>query len=104
MTGRLSTVALAVCILWMQAGLFVGHHLGLSSGDPAVDDVRLSPGMVITVEPWYYNHDRQIAVFTEDVILITPDGRENLTGHVARSPEGLEALMRRGRMPAARRQ
>ena len=82
---------------YMQTGSFFGHHLGLSSGDPSVDDVPLAPGMVITVEPWYYNHDRGISVFTEDVILITLDGRENLTGHVARTPTGLEALMRPGR-------
>ncbi len=88
---------------YMQAGTYFGHHLGLSSGDPSLEDERLAPGMVITVEPWYYNHDRQIAVFTEDVILITPDGQENLTGHVARSPEGLEALMRSGRRAPARR-
>ncbi len=80
---------------YMQAGLFFGHHLGLSSGDPSLDDAPLAPGMVITVEPWYYNHDRAISVFTEDVILITAGGRENLTGHVARTPDGLEALMRR---------
>jgi len=79
---------------YMQTGLFFGHHLGLSSGDPFLDDAALAPGMVITVEPWYYDHDRGVSVFTEDVILITSDGRENLTGHVARSPEGLEALMR----------
>ena len=82
---------------YMQTGSFFGHYLGLSSGDPSVDDVPLAPGMVITVEPWYYNHDRDISVFTEDVILITADGRENLTGHVARTPAGLEALMRTAR-------
>ncbi len=82
---------------YMQTGSFFGHHLGLSSGDPSVDDVPLAPGMVITVEPWYCNHDRGISVFTEDVILVTPDGRENLTGHVARTPAGLEALMRSSR-------
>ena len=81
----------------MQSGGYFGHHLGWSSGDPFLDDLQLAPGMVITVEPWYYNHDRQIAVFTEDVVLIRPNGRENLTGHVARSPEGLEAVMRVGR-------
>lgn len=79
---------------FMQTGSFFGHHLGLSSGDPFLDDVPLAPGMVITVEPWYYDHLRGLSVFTEDVILITADGRENLTGHVARTPDGLEALMR----------
>ena len=63
----------------------------------------LAPGIVVTVEPSYYNHHQEIAVFTEDVVLITADGRESLTGHVARSPEGLEALMGRGRTPAERR-
>ena len=82
---------------YMQTGSFFGHHLGLSSGDPSVGDVPLAAGMVITVEPWYYNHDRGISVFTEDVILITPDGRDNLTGHVARTPAELEALMRSAR-------
>ena len=82
---------------YMQTGLFFGHHLGLSSDDPSLDDAPMLPGMIVTVEPWYYNHDRDLAVFTEDVILITPAGRENLTGHVARSPEGLEAVMRRHR-------
>jgi Xaa-Pro aminopeptidase len=81
---------------FMQTGSFFGHHIGLSSGDPAVDDVPLAPGMVITVEPWYYDHGRGISVFTEDVVLITPEGRENLTGHVTRTPSGLEALMRAG--------
>ncbi|MDH4065712.1 MAG: Xaa-Pro peptidase family protein, partial [Acidobacteriota bacterium] len=59
---------------YMQTGLFFGHHLGLSSGDPSLDDEPLAPGMVITVEPWYYNHDRGISVFTEDDILITAGG------------------------------
>jgi Xaa-Pro aminopeptidase len=87
----------AVARPYMQTGSFFGHHLGLSSGDPSLDDEPLAPGMVVTVEPWYYNHDRDIAVFTEDVILITPGGRENLTGHVPRTPAALEALMRAAR-------
>jgi Xaa-Pro aminopeptidase len=82
---------------YMQTGSFFGHHIGLSSGDPSVGDLPLAPGMVITVEPWYYNHRRGISVFTEDVVLITVDGRENLTGHVARTPSGLETLMRGAR-------
>ncbi|MGD9903938.1 MAG: aminopeptidase P N-terminal domain-containing protein, partial [Vicinamibacterales bacterium] len=82
---------------FMQTGSFFGHHLGLSSGDPFLDDVPLAAGMVITVEPWYYDHPRGLSVFTEDVILITAAGRENLTGHVARTPDGLEALMRAAR-------
>jgi Xaa-Pro aminopeptidase len=50
--------------------------------------------MVFTVEPWYYNHDLQIAVFVEDVVVVTDDGVEVLTRDLARTPEELEALVR----------
>ena len=38
-------------------------------GDPSLIEAELQPGMIITVEPWYYNHDRGIGTFIEDVIL-----------------------------------
>ena len=55
----------------------------------------LEPGMVFTVEPWYYNHDEEIAVFLEENIVITEGGAENLTGWFPRTPEGLERLVGR---------
>ena len=79
---------------YMQVGLFFGHHLGLSTGDPDLPDAVLKPGMIFTVEPWYYNHDEQISVFTEDVILITETGCEVLSKDLPRTPEALELLMK----------
>lgn len=79
---------------YMQAGLFFGHHLGLSTGDPNLSEAKLRPGMIFTVEPWYYNHDEQISVFTEDVILVTEDGCEVLSKDLPRTPDDLEKLMR----------
>jgi Xaa-Pro aminopeptidase len=79
---------------YMQVGLFFGHHLGLSTGDPNLQNAALQPGMIFTVEPWYYNHDEQISVFTEDVILVTQDGCEILSKALPRTPEGLERLMK----------
>jgi len=79
---------------YMQTASYFGHHIGMSAGDPALLDVPLEEGMVFTVEPWYYNHDLQISVFVEDVVLVTEDGVEVLTAHLARSPEGLEAMIR----------
>ena len=79
---------------YMQAGLFFGHHLGLSTGDPNLSDAVLQPGMIFTVEPWYYNHDEQISVFTEDVILVTKDGCKVLSKDLPRTPDDLEALMK----------
>ena len=79
----------------MQAGLFFGHHIGLSSGDPSSGTARLEPGMVFTVEPWYYNHDEQIAVFTEDVVLVTADGAELLSSGLPRTANELAAMVGR---------
>lgn len=79
---------------YMQAGLFFGHHLGLSTGDPNLPQAKLRAGMIFTVEPWYYNHDEQISVFTEDVILVTEEGCEVLSKDLPRTPEELEQLMK----------
>ncbi len=80
---------------YMQVGLFFGHHLGLSTGDPSLSAAALQPGMIFTVEPWYYNHDENISVFTEDMILITKDGCEVLSKDLPRTPEALEAMVKR---------
>ena len=79
---------------YMQAPLYFGHHLGLDSGDPSLAAATLSPGMVFTIEPWYYNHDEGVAVFIEDEILITTTGSENLTASLPRDADGLEGLRR----------
>jgi len=79
---------------YMQTPTYFGHHIGLSSGDPALLDVPLEEGMVFTVEPWYYNHDLQVSVFVEDVILVTENGAEVLTAQLGRSPEELETMIR----------
>ena len=78
---------------YMQTGLFFGHHLGLSTGDPSLPDIPLAPGMVFTVEPWYYNHDRGISVFTEDEVLVTEDGAELLTAGLPRRLAELERMV-----------
>lgn len=78
---------------YMQGRPFFGHHIGLSMGDPSLFEAPLQPGMVITLEPWYYNHDRQIGTFIEDVILVTESGCENLTAALARTPAGMAALV-----------
>jgi Xaa-Pro aminopeptidase len=79
---------------YMQTGLFFGHHIGLAVGDPSLADAELAPGMIFTVEPWYYNHDRGVAVFIEDEVLITPTGAENLTAGLPRDAAALERLVR----------
>jgi len=80
---------------YMQVGLFFGHHLGLSTGDPDLPEAVLKPGMIFTVEPWYYNHDEQLSVFTEDIVLITENGCEVLSKDLPRTPDALEQLMKK---------
>ena len=77
---------------YMQTSHYFGHHIGLSVGDSSLEDALLRPGMVFTVEPWYYNHDQQIAVFIEDDVLVTSTGVENLTKDLPRTPEALERM------------
>jgi Xaa-Pro aminopeptidase len=79
---------------YMQTPSFFGHHIGMNAGDPALPDEPLEAGMIFTVEPWYYNHDLEIAVFVEDVVRVTDDGVEVLTRGLARTPEALEAMVR----------
>ena len=62
-------------------------------------DQPLAVGMIFTVEPWYYNHDRQISVFTEDVILVTAGGNQVLTAGLARTPAELESLVQATAVP-----
>ncbi len=78
---------------YMQTPSFFGHHIGMAAGDPALIDEPLEPGMVFTVEPWYYNHDLEIAVFVEDVVLVTEDGVDVLTRSLPRTPEEIERWM-----------
>ncbi|MCZ0935747.1 MAG: Xaa-Pro peptidase family protein [Gemmatimonadetes bacterium] len=78
---------------YMQTPSFFGHHIGLSTGDPALLDEPLEPGMVFTIEPWYYNHDLGVSVFVEEVLLVTEDGAEVLTDALPRDPNTLEELV-----------
>ncbi|MFT5477767.1 MAG: Xaa-Pro aminopeptidase, partial [Planctomycetota bacterium] len=79
----------------MQTGLFFGHPIGLDVGDAMPDDFELQPGTIFTIEPWYYNHQIDLAVFVEDNVLVTAEGCENLTARLPRSPSDLERMVGR---------
>ncbi len=80
-------------LAYMQTGVFFGHHIGLDVGDPSLARVPLEPGMVFTVEPWYYDHVAGVAVFVEDVVLVTEAGCEVLTASLPRAVDELERLV-----------
>lgn len=95
---------------WMVHG--TSHHLGLDVHDCARArrelylDGTLEAGMVFTIEPGlYFQPDdltvpeeyRGIGVRIEDDILVTPDGAENLSAALPRTPDDVEAWLRGGR-------
>ena len=89
---------------WMVHG--TSHHLGIDVHDCALAtreeylDGELRPGMILTVEPGlYFKADdllaperfRGIGVRIEDDVLVTEDGHENLSGHMPRTADDVEA-------------
>ncbi len=70
------------------------HWLGLDVHDVGDYDTPLAPGMVLTVEPGIYIAGEELGIRIEDDVLITEDGHEVLSGHIPRSVEAIESLMR----------
>ena len=95
LTRALIYAALILFAVYFLLPLFV---MLVNSFKP-LDEIRagrmLALPQVFTVEPWYYNHDENVSVFVEDVILVTVDGHENLTADLPRRPDELEAMTNR---------
>lgn len=71
----------------------IGHHVGLEATDGRDYSTPLEPGMVFTVEPKLYVPELDIAIMIEDMILVTPDGHENLSAGAPKTVEEIERLM-----------
>ncbi|MBL4810396.1 MAG: aminopeptidase P family protein [Phycisphaerales bacterium] len=72
----------------------VGHHMGLETHDPGAHSVKLRPGMVVTIEPGVYIKDEAIGIRLEDDILVTKDGRQNLSSAIPITVKDIEAAMK----------
>lgn len=71
----------------------IGHHIGLEATDGRDYSTPFEPGMVFTVEPKLYAPELDVAIMIEDMILVTPDGHENLSARAPKSIEDIEAIM-----------
>lgn len=83
---------------------FIGEHI--HEGDPGSRslDVVLKPGMLISCEPGLYGdftatidgkcYRESIGIRIEDDLLVTKSGFENISEHIPRTVEDIEALMR----------
>ena len=71
----------------------VGHHLGLETHDPS-PDVKLKPGMVVTIEPGIYLQDKSIGIRIEDDILVTEKGNRNLSSMIPKTVAKVEAAIK----------
>jgi len=72
-----------------------GHFLGMNLQMHTDYDSPLVAGQVVAYESALQIPDRGWRFTLEDVILVTPDGHENLSASLPRSPDDLEALMRK---------
>ncbi len=70
----------------------IGHHLGLETHD-VTPEGPLKVGNVVTIEPGIYVADEKIGVRIEDDILVTRDGRKNLSAKIPKKADAIEKIM-----------
>ena len=69
----------------------ISHFVGMEIHDVGSYDIPWEPGMAFVIE-WRVSHEDWSIRF-EDVVLVTEDGHEWLTGHSPIEPDEIEALM-----------
>jgi Xaa-Pro aminopeptidase len=70
----------------------LGHYVGLAVHDSGTYREKFAPGMVITIEPGYYNKEKGWGIRIEDIYVITETGFERLSKS-PREVKEIEALM-----------
>jgi Xaa-Pro aminopeptidase len=77
-------------------GRYIGHYVGISVHDVGPDlnpNMPFEAGVVFNVEPILEFRNRKLHYRLEDTILITKEGRENLTAAAPADLQGLYALL-----------
>ena len=69
------------------------HFIGMDAHDAGDYDSPMVPGMVFTVEPGIIDHEKNIVIHVEDIILVTPTGHKNLSASIPIEATDIEKLM-----------
>jgi Xaa-Pro aminopeptidase len=67
--------------------------VGMEVHDVSLPYDELKPGMIFTIEPAMTIPDDRVYIRLEDVILVTPDGYENLSAMAPVDADDVEKLM-----------
>lgn len=73
----------------------LGHWVGMSVHDSGSYRERFAPGMVITIEPGWYDKESGYGIRIEDTYVITKDGFERLSAAAPREVDEIEKVMRK---------
>jgi Xaa-Pro aminopeptidase len=76
-----------------RAGGTLGHMVGMEVHDVSKNFSVYQPGMVFTIEPALTIPEDRVYIRLEDMILITPNGYENLSAFVPSEIDAIEKLM-----------
>jgi Xaa-Pro aminopeptidase len=71
----------------------LGHYVGMSVHDSGTYREKFAAGMVITIEPGWYDKDAGYGIRIEDTYLVTKDGFDRLSAGAPREIEEIEKVM-----------
>jgi len=73
----------------------LGHYVGMAVHDSGSYREKFVAGMVITIEPGWYDKDAGYGIRIEDTYVITKDGFDRLSAGAPREIEEIEKLMKK---------
>jgi Xaa-Pro aminopeptidase len=76
-----------------RAGATLGHMVGMEVHDVQKNFTAYEPGMVFTIEPALTIPEDRVYIRLEDMIVITPNGHDNMSGFAPIEIDAIEKLM-----------
>jgi Xaa-Pro aminopeptidase len=76
-----------------RPGMTLGHMVGMEVHDVQKNFTAYQPGMVFTIEPALTIPEDRVYIRLEDMIVITANGYENMSGFAPIEIDAIEKLM-----------